>query len=349
MTIGVKILLGVCAAGLLLPGAAAGQAAGKPALVNLSLGSVSSTSGIYAFAIGLSNAVRKHDPGLMVTAVEGGGGFDHAKLMKQGVLDWSISGSPSVAAAVTEGTDNFKKEGPWEPIRLMFMRNMSVSRIYVRADVARKESIRSWSGLAGRKFSPGIPGTRDMTRAMEANRTLGTGIRMVPGSMEDSMRGLREGTLVGMLKGGPPNHMDAGMLECHYTTPLTVIGFTREEAEKLQALDPLNTFVETPAGGIVEVPELGALHEMSSPVMVISSSRMTQEIGHRIMTAVYRGWDEIAAAYPPCRDVKPIEDALAATPPGKDLRFHAGVVQFAREIGLTVPERLVPPEYRALK
>jgi uncharacterized protein len=349
MNIGVKILLAVGAAGLLLPGAVAGQTAGKPALVNLSLGSVSSNSGIYAFAIGLSNVVRKHDPGLMVTAVEGGGGFDHAKLMKQGVLDWSISGSPSVAAAVTEGVDNFKKEGPWEPIRLMFMRNTSVSRIYVRADVAKKESIRGWSGLAGRKFSPGIPGTRDMTRAMEANRALGTGIRMVPGSMEDSMRGLREGALVGMLKGGPPNHMDAGMLECHYTTPLTVIGFTREEAQKLQALDPLNTFVETPAGGIVEIPELGALHEMSSPVMVISSSRMSQEIGYRIMKAVHRGWEEIASAYPPCRDVKPIEDAFAATPAGKDLRFHAGVVQFAREIGLTVPDRLVPAEYRPVK
>jgi TRAP-type uncharacterized transport system substrate-binding protein len=139
------------------------------------------------------------------------------------------------------------------------------------------------------------------------------------------------------------------MLECHFTTPLTVIGFTREEAAKLQALDPLNTFVETPAGGIVEIPDLGALFEMTSPVMVISSSRMSQEIGYRIMKAVHRGWEEIVSAYPPSRDVKPIEDAFAATPPGKDLRFHAGVVQFAREIGLTVPDRLVPAEYRPVK
>lgn len=336
-------------ASLFLGAAHAQPSAPKRDLVNLSLGSVSSSSGIYAFAIAVSNVVRKHDPGLMVTAVEGGGGFDHAKLMKQGVLDWSISGSPSVAAAVSEGTDNFKKEGPWEPIRLMFMRNMNISRVYVRADVAKKENIRGWSDLSGRKFSPGIPGTRDMSRALEANKALGTGIKMVPGSMEDSMRGLKEGSLVGMLKGGPLTRMDTGMLECHYSTPLTVIGFKKEEAEKLQALDPLNTFIAAPAGAIAEMPDLGPLLEMSSPVMVMSSSKMSQEIGYRIIKAVHKGWDEIAAAYPPCRETSPIVDAFQSTPAGKALFFHAGVIQFAKEIGLAVPERLIPPEYQGPK
>ena len=63
MNIRLKILLVACAAGLLLPGAAAGQTAGAPALVNLSLGSVSSNSGIYAFAISLSNVVAQARPG----------------------------------------------------------------------------------------------------------------------------------------------------------------------------------------------------------------------------------------------------------------------------------------------
>src|SRR3970040_1985799 len=200
--------------------------------VNLALGSVSSSSGVYAFAVSLSNVVRKYDPGINVTAVEGGGGFDHAKLMKQGVLDWSISGRPAVGAAVSEGAGNFKKEGPWEPVRLMFMRNVNVSRIYVRADVAKKDNIRTWADLAGKRFAPGIPGTRDMTRAMEANKLLGTGITTVPGSLADSTRGLKEGGFVGMLKGSPHDRFDTGMLETHFGTPLTVIGFSKAEADK---------------------------------------------------------------------------------------------------------------------
>jgi hypothetical protein len=285
----------------------------------------------------------------MVTAVEGGGGFDHAKLMKQGVLDWSISGSPAVAADVREGSGSFKKEGPWEPVRLMFMRNINVSRLYVRADAAKKDGITAWSDLAGKAFAPGIPGTRDMTRAMGANKLLGTGVKMVPGSLEDSTRGLKEGRVVGMLKGGPHDRFDTGMLETHYTVPLTVIGFTKPEAEKLQAADPFDTFMATPTGGIRELPGLGSLWEMNSVVMVMSSSRMSQEIGQRIMKAVYKGWDEIATAYPPAKGVNPIADALRFMPPGKAIPFHAGVIQHAKELGIQVPDRFVPAEYRAVK
>ena len=314
--------------------------------INLALGSVSNSSSIYAFSVALANTVRKHDSGLNVTAVEGGGAFDHAKLIKQGVLDWSVSGGPAVVAAVREGSGNFKKEGAWEPARLMFMRNIGISRIYVRADVAKKENIRTWSDLAGKRFSPGIPGTRDMARAMDANNLLGTKIVMIPASFEDALRRIKEGGVVGMLKGGPQDRFDSGMLEAHIGTPLTVIGFTKEQAEKLTAADPYNSFIVTPTGGVREVPGAGPFYEMSAPVMVMASSRMSQETGYRVMKAVLKGWKEIGEAYPPAQGVKPIEDAFQQTPEVKEVLFHAGVIQMAKELGIAVPQRLVPPEYK---
>lgn len=320
---------------------------GKP--LNLALGSVSGSSSIYAFSVALANTVRKHDSGLNVTTVEGGGAFDHAKLIKQGILDFSVSGGPAVVAAVREGSGNFKKEGAWEPARLMFMRNVGISRVYVRADVAKKENIRTWSDLVGKRFAPGIPGTRDMARAMDANQVLGTKIVMIPGSFEDALRRIKEGGLVGMLKGGPHDRFDSGMLEAHHGTPLTVIGFTREQAEKLTALDPYNSFLVTPAGGVRELPGAGPFYEMSAPVMVMSSSRMSQETGYRIAKAVMKGWKEIGEAYPPSQGIHPIADAFKQTPEVKEVLFHAGVVQMAKELGIAVPARLVPPEYKETK
>ena len=330
---------------LLSVGAASGWAQ-SPKPMNLALGSVTGTSSIYAFSVALANTVRKHDPGLNVTTVEGGGAFDHAKLIKQCVLDWSESGGPAVVAAVRAGSGNFEKEGAWEPARLMFMRNVGISRVYVRADVAKKDNIRTWSDLAGKRFSPGIPGTRDMARAMDANQLLGTKIVMVPGSFDDALRRIKEGGLVGVLKGSPHDRFDTGMLEAHHGTPLTVIGFTKEQAEKLTAADPYNSFLVTPAGGVRELPGAGPFHEMSAPVMVMSSSRMTQETGYRIMKAVLKGWKEIGEAYPPAQGVKPIEDAFQQTPEVKEVLFHAGVVQMAQEMGIQVPQRLIPPEYK---
>jgi TRAP transporter TAXI family solute receptor len=330
---------------LLSAGAASGWAQ-SPKPMNLALGSATGSSSIYAFSVALANTVRKHDPALNVTTVEGGGAFDHAKLIKQGVLDWSVSGGPAVVAAVREGSGNFKKEGAWEPARLMFMRNVGISRVYVRADVAKKENIRTWSDLAGKRFSPGIPGTRDMARAMDANQLLGTKIVMIPGSFDDALRRIKEGGLVGVLKGSPHDRFDTGMLEAHHGTPLTVIGFTKEQAEKLTAADPYNSFLVTPAGGVRELPGAGPFHEMSAPVMVMSSSRMTQETGYRIMKAVLKGWKEIGEAYPPAQGVKPIDDAFQQTPEVKEVLFHAGVIQMAQEMGIAVPPRLIPPEYK---
>jgi len=128
--------------------------------------------------------------------------------------------------------------------------------------------------------------------------------------------------------------------------PGKIDGFTKEQAEKLTAADPYNSFLLTPAGSVREAPGAPAFYEMSAPVMVMSSSRMTQETGYRIMKAVLKGWKEIGEAYPPAQGIKPIEDAFEQTPNVKEVLFHAGVVQMAQEMGIQVPQRLIPPEYK---
>ena len=333
-------LLSLFAAGSVLAQAPAPTA--KP--INIALGSVASSSGVYAFSVALSNAVRKYDPGINVTVVEGGGGFDHARLMKQGTLDWSISGSPAVVNEVRTGTENFRKEGAWEPVRLMFMRNLNVNRIYVRADVAKKDNIRTWADLKGKRISPGVPGTRDMTRILDANKLLATGVMLVPGSLDDALKRLVEGGAIGMAKGSPVDRFDTGMLEAHRAVPLTVVGFSKADADKLIADYAFNTLGQT--SGIRELTDMGATWEMTSSVMVMSSSRMSQETGYRIMRAVTKGWDEITKAFPAAAGSKPVEDAFANTPNVAGMQFHAGVIQYAREAGINTPQRLVPPEYK---
>jgi len=339
-----RAAIGAAALLLARPGAAQ-QPADLTRRVNLSLGSVAASSNVYAFSVALAAAVRRHDPAMTVTTVEGGGGFDHARLMRQRVLDFSVSGSPAVAQTVRTGTGAFQREGAWDAVRLMFMRNVSVNRIYLRADQAERGRLRDFSDLARLRFGPGVPGTRDLARIVEANATFSTGIQLVPGSLDDTTNQLRAGRLVGMAKGSPHDRFDAAMLALHFQTPLTVLGFSPEQARRLQQVDPFNTFIETPRGGIREVPDLGPLLEMSSAVMVMSSSNMPQAIGWRIMRAAHAGWREIGEGFPPSAGLDPIRDAFRQTPEVEGLFFHAGVVQFAKEQGIEVPPRLIPPEY----
>ncbi len=315
-------------------------------LVRLFMGSTQSTSGVYSFGVAVAAVINKRDPDIVVTVVESSGAYDNARRMKQGIFHWSISGSPAVYAEVRHGTGPFERFGAWEPIRLMFLRNINVARIYVRADEARAKGIRTWGDLMGMRLGPGTPGTRDMARVLEVDRLLGTGVRFIPGSLADAVASLKEGRIVALLKGSPQHTFDAAMLECHYRTPLTVIGFTEADAAQVQAADPLNTFTETSKGTIENAPDAGGFWEMTSAAMALSSSLMSQEVGYRIAKAVYDGWPEIAESYPPARGVNPIKDAFQSTPLGEGFYYHAGLVQFAQEIGIEVPAQFIPPEYR---
>jgi len=317
--------------------------------INLSMGSTRSTSGVYAFAVGIAAAIAKHDPLIVNTVVESGGSYDNAKGMKRGVFDWSSSGSPAVYSNVYDGTGKFKKEGAWKDVRLMFLRSTNIARVYVREDKAKEAGIKTWSDLTGKSFAPGIPGTRDMARGLAVDKVLGTGVKFVPSSLKDAVRALKEGRVVGLLKGSPVDGFDAALLECHYSTPLTVIGFSKEDALKIQAADPMNTLIETAKGTIKILPQVGDFWEMNSSVMTMSSSRMPQEVAYRIVKAVHKGWDDIAEAYPPCKGVNPVADAIKATPADKKFLFHAGIIQYAKEIGIKVPKRLIPPEYKDVK
>jgi TRAP-type uncharacterized transport system substrate-binding protein len=312
---------------------------------NIALGSVSSSSGVYPFAVSLASVITTADNGLNVTIVEGGGGFDHARLMKREVVDFSTSGSPAVVHAVTTGTGGFETDGAWDGPRLMFMRNLNVTRIYVREDTAESDGISSWSDLSGEMIAPGVPGTRDMQRIMRANELLGTGINMLPASLDDSTSSLSEGRVAAVVKGSPNDRFDPAMQAVQFRIPLTVIGFSEEEAAKISAENQLNTFVQTPAGGIRDIPEAGPVIEMSSPVMVMSSANLPQEIGHAMAVAVVENWDTIGESYPAAASVHPINDVIAQIPNLQGLYLHSGVVQYAIENGIDVPQRLIPPEY----
>jgi TRAP-type uncharacterized transport system substrate-binding protein len=271
------------------------------------------------------------------------------KGMKEGIYNWSANGSPAVYDSVRNGKGRFEKYGAWEPVRLMFLRNISVSRLYVRANKAEEKNIASWKDLEGEKFYPGMPGTRDMERIMSVNELLGTNVKFVPGALADAKNLLKEARITGLLKSSPAHNFDAGMIEVHQSAPLTVVGFSKEEAEKIQNSNPMNTFMKTPKGNIKPLPDVGDFWEMNSAVMSMSSSQMSQEIGYRIAKAVHKGWTDICEAFPASKGVDPIKDALANTPASGEFYFHAGLIQYAKEIGIDVPARLIPPEYKNVK
>jgi len=127
------------------------------------------------------------------------------------------------------------------------------------------------------------------------------------------------------------------------------VGFTKEEADKIRAKNPLIFFREAPTGSIKELPKLGSILEMSSIGLTLTSSRMPEDVGYRVIKALHQNWGEVAKGYPPVGAFDPIADFIKAIPQGLEVPLHTGVVRYAKEIGIEIPKPFIPPEYKGAK
>lgn len=314
-------------------------------VIQVALGATSSASGYYAWCVGLGQVATKFAPNINVSLVGGArGGINMAKQIKNGVVHIAAMGTLSIPYNMYHGTGPFKGK-KWDSIRLFGMREVMVYRMYVRAD----SGLKTWSDLKGKKFNPGTPGSSNSRNTAFANKALGTGLKIVPGTISDAIKGIKEGRIVGMNKSSPPDRFDGGMLEVHYNRPLTVLGFTKEDADKMRAQNPLMFFKETKAGSIKELPDLGTILEMSSIGLMLTSSNMPEDVGYRIIKALHQNWGEVAKSYPPVGKFDPIRDLIKHIPKGTETFLHAGVVKYAKEIGIQVPAVYIPPEYKGTR
>ena len=288
--------------------AGSGETSGKQETVYLNMGSTSSTSGVYAWAVAAANAINKPGTGIQVTVIESGAGIDNLRKIKTGTFDFALA----------------------------------VDRLYVRTD----SGVKTWSDLAGKRFSPGIPGSAAATYVERFNDILKTNINLVPMALGDAINALKENRIVGVQKSSGLYAIDAALIEVNMSTPLSAVGFTQAQVTEIQNSMPYLSFVETKRGGIKELPETGPFFEEAAIAGGVATTKISQEIGYQIVKAYFAGLEDINNAYGPSRGWDPIADYFKYAGV-ESLPAHAGLVQFAKERGVDVPARLIPPEYKA--
>lgn len=313
----------------------------KPETVNLNMGSTSSTSAVYAWCVATANVINKANVGLNVTVVESGAALDNLRKLREGVFDFALSIDIPSAMQMHQGIDSFKGQ-PWKDVRVLFIRNVTVDRLYARKDAG----VTSFAELSGKKFSPGIPGASSTAYMMKFNDVLKTGINFIPGTLSDAIGALQTNRIVGLQKTSPVAAIDASLIEVNLTTPITVIGFTRAETERIKAVYPYVPFIETRKGAIAQIPEAGPMHELAPIVGAMASRELPESVAYRIVKSYVEGLPEVAAAYPAVKGWDPVADLFKYVPEGAEVPAHAGLVKYAREKGIEVPKRFLPPEMR---
>lgn len=320
---------------------AAGPLAAEAQVRNLNMGSTSSTSPVYAWAVATANVINKANVGLNVTVVESGAALDNLRKLKEGVFDFALSIDIPSAMQMYHGIDSFKGQ-PWKDVRVLFIRNVTVDRVYVRKDAG----VKTFRELGGKKFSPGIPGASSTAYMMKFNEVLKANIAFVPGTLADSIAALQTNRIVGLQKTSPVQAMDSSLIEVNLTTPLTVIGFTPEDVAAITKAYPYIPFIETPKGTIAQLPDAGPMHELAPIVGAMAPKDLPEDVVYRIVKAYVAGLPEVAASYPAVKGWDPVADLFRYVPEGAEVPAHAGLVRYARERGIEVPKRFLPPEVK---
>jgi len=308
---------------------------------NLNMGSTSSTSAVYAWCVATANVINKADVGLNVTVVESGAALDNLRRLKEGAFDFALSIDIPSAMQMYQGIDSFKGQ-PWQDVRILFIRNVTADRLYVR----KGSGINSFKELGGKKFSPGIPGASSTAYMMKFNDVLKAGISFMPGALGDSINSFKTERIVGLQKTSPLKAIDASLLEVNMTTPITAIGFTKEDTEKINKVYPYVPFIETPKGAIAQLPDAGPMYELAPIVGAMASKDLPESVVYRIVKSYAEGLAEVAASYGAVKGWDPVADLFKYVPEGAEVPAHAGLVRYAKERGISVPARFIPPEYK---
>ncbi len=70
---------------------------------------------------------------------------------------------------------------------------------------------------------------------------------------------------------------------------------------------------------------------------------LPEDVAYKIVKSYCEGLDEVAASYPAVKGWNPISDLFKYVPEGAEVPAHAGMVRYAKEKGIDVPQAFHPP------
>lgn len=323
---------------------------GTPAIAQVQIihaGTVTS-SGNYTWGVAVGEAINKYLEGVNCKTQAIGAGGLTLPLMARGQAHMASALGMDLVRDAYEGVGNFKEFGPNKKLRLFVVREYTYFPMWVTVS----SGIKNLMGLKGKKINRGNPGSVAEASALAMEAALNTGVIWTHGSTSQAQSDVKDRRIDGYWRSAPaippgPNYklkFDSSALEINAFIPMTVCGFTEEQKNKVKAKFPQIMLGKVLAGGFLDRPDMPEFWATISPAVSAVTSDLPQNLQYKMVKAVVEHWKDVGDAYPPSRPWDPLKDTLNLEEYG--IPLNAGFVQYAKEKGLNVPEKLIPPEYK---
>ncbi len=310
---------------LLLP--SDGWAASKKLLA---MGSTQSSSSHYAYFVAVAKVINARVPEVSISVVETGASVDNINRIKKGDLDLGMT-TIHLQYQAYHGLDAWKDK-PIKDQYVMWVYQPAPQNFVVRED----SGVKSAYDLGGKPFNPGIRGSATEKTVEAILDALGIVPNWVRGGTEDAVAAIKDKRVLGYVKSGAGvDTLDASTLDIATFTPIRVLGFTDEDIAKVKAKYPYLSPISIPKGIYKETP---AYKTFAMLIGTVVKKDLSEELVYKMVKAAVEGFDEQVAAYPSIKGVSLPQLTLETC----NVPLHPGAVRYYKEIGLNVPEALIP-------
>lgn len=289
------------------------------------------SSALYPYWVSLGEAISGVYPQYKITVSESQGAVAITKSVRNGDTDFGNSVSATDYESYN-GVGTFDGQA-YKDARMLFYYEVTAEMLCVTKD----SGITNLAGLDGKKFNPGGTGTSAEDICKKIMDLFGYAPEYFTASQSDAADAYSNREIVGAIKLGPIK--DSYVMQLDAAVPVNIISMSDEEISKITEAYPYLIEVTIPGGTYDGIPD--DVKTVATPQGCQTTKNLSQEDGYNICKAVFdEGKATWQAAYPSGADNDYVALTLNSTVP-----LHAGTVQYFTEIGVEVPENLIPPEY----
>ncbi len=296
-------------------------------------GTSSKSSGYYTIHVLLAQMINKYVPEVSCTPIETGATVDNLVRMGNNEVQIAFGAEPASWLAM-------HGEGPYEGKPVKTSRTLWNDFWTTYNYVVHAESgLKTFRDLNGKRVNIGIPGSTTQELSEWAFKVLGVRPKdMIRSSTGDAIEMMQNRKIDAWNKGCA--NPDSAIVSLGATVPISILNFSDEDIAKLKEDRPYMRGVVIEGNMYKNTPQFQTFAHL---VGIVIRADVPQELQYKIVKALYEHWDEFLTSFPQYRKSP---DPLKLTAQDTVTPLAAGTVQYLQEKGYSVPEKVIPSEFK---
>jgi len=296
----------------------------------LAMGATQSSSSHYAYFVAIAKIMNTKVPDLNVSVVETGASVDNINRINKGDLDLGMT-TIHLQYQANRGLGNWKGK-PVKDQYVLWVYQPAPQNFVIRED----SGVKAVADLQGKPFNPGMRGSATESTVESVLEALGIAPKYYRGGTDDTVSAIKDNRIVGYAKSGAgTKSLDASSLDIATFTPIRLLGFSDKEIAAVLAKYPYLNPIAIPKGIYKDSP---AYKTFAMLIGVVAGKNVSEELGYRIVKTCMENFPDQVAAYPSIKG----DNLPKLTLETCNVPLHPGAVKYYREIGLKVPDSLIP-------